>query len=643
MVCVPRRRTLYPTTKSRRHKKRFIVKKSSVFFLIIFVCAIITVVVNFLIIFLFRNPQSVWTQLLLRIGLPGVVYILVAAFLQGRSAASFEPDCFAVQGEEYARALKKLGSAPIKMLALSVLLELSLLGSIFIQGEKAGIQAEIKTPLFLAALSLGVLISAFVYVLSDSLVSKTLISCGLNAYPRDLREYRQGLKMLIIPVVMTLLSVLFACSMILLAMYGAGISLSMVNARTWRTAFILIGLFFLSLALLASTVKKNAATLFDSIIDQLENLSSTKKDRTKRISICSVDELGTIAGMINSFCDNMGNWLREIKEDQNKLSSSGVELEQNAADMAVSIARISGGVEQVRAKAQNQLRSVSESSVAVHEIAKNIESLDSAISRQSSSMSGASAVVEEMVGNIKSIGVMMEKMLEQFKTVNDAASDCAVIQKESGGKVQEIVKESKALQEANKIIATIAAQTNLLSMNAAIEAAHAGDAGRGFSVVADEIRKLAENSSRESQKISAELKQIAGTITSVVTGSKSSEQAFGQMSIRISETEKLVSEVNNAIQEQQEGADQMLGALKSMNDITAEVKTGSKEMSAGNAAMLREMDKLQSDSREISGGVDEMAQSVASVNKNAKQVSALAANAQSSIENITVIVDSFGL
>jgi hypothetical protein len=36
-----------------------------------------------------------------------------------------------------------------------------------------------------------------------------------------------------------------------------------------------------------------------------------------------------------------------------------------------------------------------------------------------------------------------------------------------------------------------------------------------------------------------------------------------------------------------------------------------------------------------------MVQSVASVNKNAGQVSALAANAQSAIENITVIVDSF--
>jgi methyl-accepting chemotaxis protein len=249
--------------------------------------------------------------------------------------------------------------------------------------------------------------------------------------------------------------------------------------------------------------------------------------------------------------------------------------------------------------------------------------------------------VEEMVGNIKSIGVMVEKMLEQFKTVNNAASEGGVIQKESGKKVQEIVEESKALQEANKIIATIAAQTNLLAMNAAIEAAHAGNAGRGFSVVADEIRKLAENSSGESQKISAELKQIVETINSIVTGSRASEQVFDQVTLRIGETEKLVSGVDSAIREQQEGAGQILDALKSMNDITVEVKTGSKEMSTGNATMLQEMNKLQADSREISGSVDEMVQSVARVNESAGQVSTLAANAQSAIENITVIVDGF--
>jgi methyl-accepting chemotaxis protein len=616
-------------------------QKKSVFLVIIFFSAVLTAAVNFLFVFLFRGPSAALFQILVRTGIPGAVYVLLTGFLLGRSAAFFDAGRFKVQGEDYARALKSLGSVPVKMIAFSVLLDLVFLGLIFVQGEKAGIQGGIGSLLFFAAFASGLLISTFVYVLVDSLVSKTLISCNLSAFPRDLREKRQGLKLLIIPVVVALLSILFVFSLTLLAIYGAGISLSGMSAGAWRMFFILTAVFFISVALLAFTLQKNGSQLYSSIVVQLENLSSAKKDLTRRISICSVDELGTIAGMVNSFCDNVGSGMLEIKSGQHSISASSVELERNATDMAGSISQISGGMEQIRAKAQNQMRSVTESSATVQEIAKNIESLDGSISRQSSSVSEASAAVEEMVGNIKSIGAMVEKMLEQFKTVNNAASEGAAIQKASTGKVQEIVEESKALQEANKIISAIAAQTNLLAMNAAIEAAHAGEAGRGFSVVADEIRKLAENSSVESQKISAELKQITATIGSIVTGSAASEQAFSQVALKVNETEKLVSELNSAIREQQEGAGQVLGSLRVMNDISAEVTTGSKEMNAGNAAMLQEMNKLQSDSREISGGIDEMAQSVVRVNENAGQMLSLAASAQSAIKNITVIVDSF--
>jgi methyl-accepting chemotaxis protein len=478
-------------------------------------------------------------------------------------------------------------------------------------------------------------------VLTDRLVSKTLIANELTEYPRDLREGRQSVKMLIVPVAVVLISILYSLSLTLLVIARAGGSILAMDRENWSLMGALIAFFTIVVIALAFTLKKSTSGLFDSVIEQLENLSSATKDLTRRIFICSVDEVGTIAGMVNSFCENMESGIQEIKGGQGDLSTSGLKLEENASGMASSLERVSQVVEQVQGKTDEQKQSVAEASVAVRRIAKSIESLDSSIGSQAASMSQASSAVEEMIGNRTSIGGVTDKMAVQFKTVDDAATEGSAIQRESGQRIREIVDQSQALQEANRIIATIAAQTNLLAMNAAIEAAHAGDAGRGFSVVADEIRKLAENSSNESRKIGAELKQIVDTIDHIVKNAGALEQSFAQISTRVNETGKLVLDVDNAIREQKDGASQILEALKVMNDVTAQVSAGSTEMSQGNESMLKEIGSLQSQAGEIADSVSRMAEDIRNVNTGAQEIAQLALTNQTSIQSISKIVDGF--
>jgi methyl-accepting chemotaxis protein len=99
----------------------------------------------------------------------------------------------------------------------------------------------------------------------------------------------------------------------------------LIIAADWAMSGILTIPFVLGTFALTYVLKKNTTIFFDSIIAQLENLSSQKKDLTRRVFICSVDELGTISGMVNSFSENMETGMREIKNGQYVLSASGTE------------------------------------------------------------------------------------------------------------------------------------------------------------------------------------------------------------------------------------------------------------------------------------------------------------------------------
>jgi methyl-accepting chemotaxis protein len=432
------------------------------------------------------------------------------------------------------------------------------------------------------------------------------------------------------------ISLVFAVGITLL-----GINLGGEEGISPFTVLVPILVFFSCVVTLALQLKRNSAALYSSVIEELENLSSEQKDLTRRISICSVDELGTIAGMVNAFCEQLGVGIRDIKDGQKGLAEAGTRLEENASGMAGDVTRISSVAELVLGKSQGQKESTGKSSRVIQEVTTQIKKLEESISTQTLSMSQASSAVEQMIGNIASITSVTEKMAAQFKTVGQAADDGSRVQKESEARILEIVQQSQSLQEANKIIATIAASTNLLAMNAAIEAAHAGDTGKGFSVVADEIRKLAENSSAESKKISTELTQIVKTIDKIVQDSKDSASAFYEVSNRISETEKLVSEVDHAIHEQKTGAGQVMQALQVMNDVTSQVKDGSREIIQGNEVMIQEIDTLENSASEILTSMEEMTGGIKNINTGAQEVSTLAVDTKSSIQKISTIANGF--
>ena len=614
------------------------------FLLLVILTGLSMLVADFLLLIYFGLTLS---QLILRLGIPGIVFLIVYCVILGRNAKCFNAS-FLKQTETdndrekvFLEKLKKIGGIPIRMIALNVLLHAAFLGSVYIVKGYLAIQDGMEAPLFLASLAFGMLVGTFIYVMSDGIVSRSLIVQNFNYYPRGLREKRQELKAMIIPMAAVLMALVFAVSVTLLSVSKAGGSIDDFKGSSWLIMLLPVIIVFICVSLLCINLKKNSSILFESIIKQLENLSSEQKDLRRRITVCSVDELGTIAGMVNSFSDHLSEGIHDIKSGKDNLIHVGNRMEENASGMAASVGQMSVATEQVLVKTKGQMESVITSSQAVKRISDNIKTLDESIYVQTSSMNNASAAVEQMVSNITSISSVTEKMESQFKTVGESSDQGSRIQKESAERIRTIVTQSQALQDANKVIATIASQTNLLAMNAAIEAAHAGEAGKGFAVVADEIRQLAINSTNESHKIGLELKQIVKTIELIVKDSEASTNAFIEVTNRVNETGKLVHEVNNAIHEQKTGAAQVMDSLRLMNEHTVKVNDGAKEMDHGSSVMLKEINALQSSAKEIMARMEEMSSGIKNINNGAKGVSELAVNTRSSIQKISVIADGF--
>ncbi|MDR2598022.1 MAG: methyl-accepting chemotaxis protein [Treponema sp.] len=593
---------------------------------------------DFLILLFF---EITFSQLRLRFGIPAFTFFVLYCLILGRGARYFDYTYFTkLDGKHYLVWLKKIGAVPIKRIAFNIIIHVVLLGIVF-SGNYLGIDPSVKGLLFLSLLSFGMLIGTFIYVAGDSMVSSTLLAHNFTRYPNDCKERRQEAKAWIIPIAAVLNTLLFSCSVTLLAIHRLGVSLDILKGNAVSSILIPLIVFFIGIFLMAFTLKKNSGSVYTSVIAQLENLSSEQKDLTKRISICSVDELGAIAGMVNAFCEHLGGGIINIRNETDTLSDIGNDLSSNMNDTAVAVNQITANVQSIKSRILNQSASVSETHATMEQLVVNINKLNNHVENQSGDISQVSSSIEEMIANINSVTGTLVNNADNVKTLQDASEVGRAGLQEVASDIQEIAHESEGLLEINSVMANIASQTNLLSMNAAIEAAHAGETGKGFAVVADEIRKLAESSSEQSKTIGTVLKKIKGSIDKIKYSTENVLNKFEAIDSSVRTVAQQEEDIRNAMEEQGTGSKQILEGIGRLNEITRQVKDGSNEMHEGAKEVIHESENLDKATSEISLGMNEMATGAEHINSAVNHVNEISRRNREAIDVVIKEVSQF--
>jgi methyl-accepting chemotaxis protein len=305
------------------------------------------------------------------------------------------------------------------------------------------------------------------------------------------------------------------------------------------------------------------------------------------------DEIGTIAGAVRQFKDNLQDTDR-LRAEQAE-AAKRADLEKTAAMHALA--------REFEAAVGNIVETVSSSATQLEAAASTLSKTADGTRELSGIVAAAS---EQASANVQSVASATEEMAS---SAHDVARQIHESSKIAGQAVQQAKKTDLRIGELStaagrigdvvKLITDIAEQTNLLALNATIEAARAGEAGKGFAVVAQEVKALAAQTARATDEIGT---QIAG-MQSVTQDSVAAIKEIGLTIDRISEISATIAA---AVEEQGTATEAISKNVHQAAQGTAEVAMkisevdrGAGETGAASAQVLSSAQSLANESSRL--------------------------------------------
>lgn len=244
----------------------------------------------------------------------------------------------------------------------------------------------------------------------------------------------------------------------------------------------------------------------------IQDIDQKEGDLTKRVSICSNDEVAALGQGINVFLEKLQNIFRLLTDNSQKMDCVVSKVLENVKTSNNSVTEMSEFTQELSVT----MESVSDHAQLIHQNAESVSGEVSGIAERTSEISQYSKRMK------KHAETMAEEARINMETTEEKLNEILSV-------LGKAIEESKSVNQINSLtsdILNVASQTNLLALNASIEAARAGESGRGFAVVADEISQLAE-ASRESANNIQKINQLV--IQAVYNLAEHAESLAGYM------------------------------------------------------------------------------------------------------------------
>ena len=249
------------------------------------------------------------------------------------------------------------------------------------------------------------------------------------------------------------------------------------------------------------------------------------------------DELGELAGQVNSVVDRFSEVISQIREMTTSVSTASNELNSSAGQLA------QGSHEQA-------------------------------------------ATLQEIAGSLQSVDASVGRNAQHAKDTARMANEASTQAEKGGDAVRETVGAMREITQKILIVGDIAYQTNLLALNAAIEAARAGTHGKGFAVVAGEVRKLAERSQTAAQQISDLAKKS-------VAVAENAGSLLDRTVPMIRDTSTLIQEIAAASQEQMAAIREINVGVSQLEEVVQQNAAASHQLSATASGLASQSETLQ--------------------------------------------------